>query len=404
MLRLSLIGLILASLLLTAACTGDNNPFDGLTRRPEAQPTPAATAPAQPTLPAPPASPAATVPGAAASPAATAPAAAASPAAGGNQAGQGGAAFATDYERTIVDVVERTMPIVVGIGVEGQAGSGLGSGFIVDANGLIVTNAHVVRGAQRVAVALGDGRSFAGTVVARDDQNDLALVKIDAQNLPVAELGDSSALRSGQVAIAIGNPLGYARTVTVGVVSATGRTLSETPGNQPIQDLIQTSAQINPGNSGGPLLDSFGRVIGVNTLGAADPSLGGRAEGIGFAISVNTVKRFLAEAQSQGGTATAQRGEAWIGVTVANLDPVMARRFGLPVQRGLIVTDVLSFGPADQAGLERGDIITRVDGRPIATADDLRTVLQDKRAGDRVQVSYFRQGQGEQTATVTIGG
>src|SRR6202795_845612 len=221
-----------------------------------------------------------------------------------------------------------------------------GSGVIVDARGYILTNAHVVESAAEIEVRLSDDRKFAATLVGRDPKTDLAVVKIDpgAGALPSAELGDSDKLRIGQWAIAIGNPFGLDRTVTVGIISATGRTRV---GVATYEAFIQTDASINPGNSGGPLLNLDGRVVGINT------AIVSTGQGIGFSIPINMAKDIMAQLMAKGRVV---RG--WLGIAIQDLTPELAAGFGVKPGSGVLVSDVMKDSPAEAGGLKSGDIIT----------------------------------------------
>jgi serine protease Do len=235
-----------------------------------------------------------------------------------------------------------------------------GSGVIVDARGYILTNAHVVEGAAEIEVRLSDDRTFAATLVGRDPKTDLAVVRIDpgAAGLPVAQLGDSDKLRTGQWAIAIGNPFGLDRTVTVGIISATGRTRV---GVATYEAFIQTDASINPGNSGGPLLNLDGRVIGINT------AIVSSGQGIGFAIPINMAREVMTQLIAKGRVV---RG--WLGVAIQDLTDDLAEGFGVSRKGGVLVADVLKDGPAEAAGMRPGDIIVELGGAPIKEVTDLQ--------------------------------
>lgn len=266
---------------------------------------------------------------------------------------------------------------------------GQGSGFIIDRSGNILTNAHVVNGADRVVVTLKDGRSFEAVVEGVDEVTDLAVVKIDDNDdiLPVASLGDSDQVEVGDWAIAVGNPLGLDNTVTLGIVSTLKRSSSAVgiPGKR--LEFIQTDAAINPGNSGGPLVNQYGDVIGINTAIRAD------AMGIGFAIPINKAKEIKD---------SLARGESivhpYIGVQIANLTPEMARRnnadinssFYLPEINGVVVIRVMEDTPAARAGLRRGDVVVEVNGTPIASADDLQLKVENTRVGDTLELQVRR--------------
>lgn len=265
----------------------------------------------------------------------------------------------------------------------------LGSGFIISADGYILTNDHVVDGADEIQVRLADGRSFTGTVKGLDPKLDLALIKIDVggEKLPVARLGSSDGLRVGEWVMAIGNPFGLEQTVTVGIVSAKGRVI----GAGPYDDFIQTDASINPGNSGGPLFNLRGEVVGINTAIVA----GG--QGIGFAIPVDAAKVVLPQLRETGRVV---RG--WIGVGVQEVTEELARSFGLQEARGALVTDVVADSPAAKAGLQRGDVILAVNGKPLQRLDDLPRQIAALPVGQNARLSVFRGGRA-QNLSVTIG-
>ncbi len=306
---------------------------------------------------------------------------------------------ATDLEQAVIAAVERTTPSVVSIGTDQ---GGLGSGVIVSQDGQILTNAHVVAGSRLLAVGLPDGRTFRGRVIAADELVDLALVKIDAQGLPAATLGDSDQLKPGQFVIAIGNPLGYYRTVTFGVISATNRNVRGGPGGRGLENMIQTSAPINPGNSGGPLVNLRGEVVGINTAAAIDPTLGEKAEGIAFAIPVNTAKQRLQQWTRAATGAPTGPAQPFLGVTLGEtIDPFLARVYGIPT--GVPVVSVVPGGPADQAGIRPGDIIIQAEGQRVETASQLVEVIRSKRPGDKLELRVWRRGQ-ELTVTATLGG
>jgi S1-C subfamily serine protease len=265
-----------------------------------------------------------------------------------------------------------------------QAPVGVGSGFVFDANGWILTNNHVVDGATNLTVQLADGRSFPAKVYGSDTLTDLAIVKIDATGLPAATLGDSSTLRVGQLAIAVGDPLGeYPGTVTTGVVSGLGRSISDATTN--LDNLIQTDAAINPGNSGGPLVDETGAVIGIDT------AIAGSSEGIGFAIPVNLAKPLMQQA-----LAGQQLSRPWLGVRYQPLDAGVATRNGLSVTAGAWITSggsgsaVESGSPADAAGLKEGDIITAVNGTKIDTNHPLIELIASHAPGDTITLTVRR--------------
>ena len=260
--------------------------------------------------------------------------------------------------------------------------AGLGSGFIVSADGLILTNAHVVEKADRVDVGLSEGRIVTAKVIGVDPRIDIAVLRIPERSLPVVSFGDSDRLQAGQQAIAIGNPLGFEHTVTVGVVSALNRVIPG--GGTPLRDLIQTDAAINPGNSGGPLLDSCGRVIGVNS--AVVESEAGQG-GLGFAIPINTARRAVKDISSIGRVVV-----PWIGIAYSEVDDQVARAFDLPVNRGLLVGSVAPGSPADKAGLERGDIIVAMDGKPLTDSGKLQEFIRQAKVGAELTLTFVRDG------------
>ena len=297
------------------------------------------------------------------------------------------------YSDAVMRAVETLGPAVVQIDVSGGRarrddstqqqpgrGSGLASGLILRADGKIVTNAHVLRGARRIRVGLHDGRVFSGRVVERDRRNDLALVSIEAESLPVATLGDSDALRVGQLVIAIGNPLGLRWTATAGVVSAIGRSLRAGTG-WVLQNLIQTDASINPGNSGGPLADSHGRVIGINTA-----VLHG-AQGIGFAIPSRAVAELVEDVLVHG-----RKPGSWLGIGghPTRIEPADAARFSLPQPIGLLILDVVSGSPAAASGLRPMDVLCAFNGQPVAGLSSLLRMLRGRSPGDEVVLTILR--------------
>ncbi len=275
---------------------------------------------------------------------------------------------------------------------------GQGSGFIIDSDGIVLTNAHVVSGADRVEVTLKDGRSFEGKVLGTDQVTDLAVVKINdpQKNLPIAPLGDSNQVQVGDWAIAVGNPLGLDNTVTLGIISTLNRPSSEVGIPDKRVDFIQTDAAINPGNSGGPLLNDRGEVIGINTAIRAN------AMGIGFAIPINKAKSI----QSQ-----LIKGEKiahpYIGVQIVSLTPQLARENNsdpnapliLPEIEGVLVVKVIPNTPAAEAGLRRGDVIVEIDGVPLKTADQLQRMVDQSGLGTSLGVKVQR---GNQTRQIRV--
>lgn len=307
-----------------------------------------------------------------------------------------GRTFQTD---TIANIAEWAIPAVVNIdtvtrernpfaGVFGSpfyTEKGVGSGFIVDPNGLIVTNEHVISGAQSLTVTLTNGRRFTGRVVGQDPVSDIALVKIQAANLPTLKLGDSDRMRVGEWVVAIGSPLGLQKTVTTGIISAMQREIAL---NERV-NYIQTDAPINPGNSGGPLLNISGEVIGVNNAVAA------QAQGIGFAIPSTLVRNIVNQLQTHG-----RVERPWMGVALQELTPAMAAELGKS-SSGVLVAGVTPNGPAAQAGIRDGDVITRVDDVAVSSPGQLVRYLSSKKVGAVVRITYLRDGR-TRTANVVL--
>ena len=287
---------------------------------------------------------------------------------------------------------------------------GAGSGFVIDPRGYIMTNFHVVEGAQAISVTLGDRSHYDAKFIGADERNDIALVKIDPKDrkLPALTMGDSDSLLVGQHVLAIGNPFGFQSTLTTGVVSALGRTV-QTSQTTVIDGAIQTDAAINQGNSGGPLLNSHGEVIGINSA-IYTPS--GTTAGIGFAIPISTARQIAQDLISEG-----RVRRATMQVEARVISPPVAEALKLPVQEGLLIERVTPGGAAERAGLRGGnreailgmrrvllggDVLTAIDGRPITGQMDLNLALNRKRPGDTVKVEYYRGGQKMETQ-VTLG-
>ncbi|MCC7211348.1 MAG: DegQ family serine endoprotease [Candidatus Brocadia sp.] len=269
---------------------------------------------------------------------------------------------------------------------------GLGSGVIIDSEkGYIITNNHVVEDADELKINLGDKREFDGKVVGTDPQTDVAVIKIDGKNLPSAKLGDSDTIRAGQWAIAIGNPFGLSQTVSIGVISATGRA---NVGVAAYEDMIQTDAAINPGNSGGPLVNIKGEIVGINT---AIFTRSGGYQGIGFAIPINMVKIIMKDLVEKG---KVTRG--WLGVVIQDIDPALAKSFNVTVTEGVLVSDIQDGSPAKEAGFERGDIVIEYDGKSIRDVNHLRNTVAQTEVNKKVKVKVLRDGK-EKDLTVKIG-
>jgi len=256
----------------------------------------------------------------------------------------------------------------------------MGSGFIINAAGYIVTNNHVVEGATDIRVKMADGRDMAAKVVGRDPKTDLALIKVEASGLPVIPLGDSTKLQVGEPVMAIGNPFGLEQTVTTGIVSATGRVI----GQGPYDDFIQTDASINPGNSGGPLINGQGQAVGIN---AAIFSQSGGSVGIGFAIPIDQAKSVVTQLAGSG---KVTRG--WLGVTIQPLTAELARGFNVTEGTGALVAGVQDKSPAARAGIKAGDIITQYDGQKVSKSADLPKLVAVTPVGRQVPVTVVREG------------
>ncbi len=296
------------------------------------------------------------------------------------------AALLNSYSRSVSDVVESVGPSVVRLDIRHADGrrAGSGSGVIVSPDGLILTNSHVVQGTKRAEVTTLDGRSLAARVLGDDPDTDLALLRVDDNaTLPSARLGDSKQLKRGEIAIAIGNPLGFDASVTAGVVSALGRSLRSKSGRL-IDDVIQTDAALNPGNSGGPLVSSRGEVIGINTAMIAG------AQGICFAVAANTARFVLGEIIRHGRVRRAYLG---IGAGTIALPRRIALRHGLTEATGATLTAVEAGGPADEAGLLTGDILIAVDGASVTGADDLVRLLDAEKIGRTIPLDVLRRSE-----------
>jgi serine protease Do len=299
-----------------------------------------------------------------------------------------------DESSAVIDAADQVAPAVVTIlrTSEGFFGGseGSGSGFIYDEDGFILTNRHVVEDAENLLVVLNDGRQFEGSVYGIDTLTDLAIVTIEAADLPAAPIGSSANLEPGQLAIAIGNPLGnYENTVTTGVVSGLGREIRATDASQTtseqLRNLIQTDAAINPGNSGGPLVNSGGQVIGVNTAVSTD------AQGIGFSIPIDVAKPIMEQAVEG-----AEIARPWIGIYYVAINPALAEAEGLPVDYGALIgtegaqPPVIAGSPAEAAGLQDGDIIVAINGEEIGPGADLSMLLVTFAPGDTITLRVLR--------------
>ncbi len=290
-----------------------------------------------------------------------------------------------DYSRTVSGVVERVGPTVVRVDVRKQGRSaGSGSGVIISSDGLALTNSHVVQGSRTVNLITLEGRDLQARVLGDDPDTDLALLRVEADvSLPAARLGDSSKLRRGQIAIAIGNPLGFDATVTAGVVSALGRSLQSRTGRM-IEDVVQTDAPLNPGNSGGPLVSSAGDVIGINTAVIMG------AQGICFAVASNTASFVAGEIARHGRVRRAYIG---VGAATTAIPRRIALRLGLDQATGARLLTVDQAGPAAQAGLLTGDLVIALDSKPVTGVSDLLRVLDADKIDRTVSVDLLRRSE-----------
>jgi S1-C subfamily serine protease len=290
-----------------------------------------------------------------------------------------------------------------------QQGQATGSGFVLNADGDVATNAHVVRGARNVQVRFGQSQNVPAKIVGSDLSTDLAVIKVDPSkvHLTPVPLGDSSKVEVGDPVVAIGNPLGFENTVTTGIVSALGRNI-QAPNEFTISHAIQTDAAINPGNSGGPLIDSNGRVIGINSQIATSGGSKGNV-GIGFAIPIDLAKQVIPKLIKNG-----KVEHAYIGVTTTEVTPAIAKALKLPVSSGALVESVAPGSPAADAGIKSGsqtvqgqlvsggDLIVGIDGHQVRTPDDITAAIADNKPGDRVAVDVYR-GTAKRSVTVTLG-
>jgi serine protease Do len=293
-------------------------------------------------------------------------------------------------EDLLVSAVERVSKSVVNIAsvrrLHDQMFSifpveGVGSGVVINENGYILTNNHVIDDADRLKVTLSDGKVLRGKVVGSDETTDLAVLKVESeQSLPAAQLGSSDNLKAGQIVIAIGNPFGLTGgpAVSAGIVSSLNRSIQTRTG---VLELIQTDAAINPGNSGGPLVDTKGEVIAINTANMP------YAQGIGFAVPINIAKSILKELIEKGKVT-----RPWIGVASIKVTPQLARYYGLPVTDGALVARVEPYSPADDAGLRKGDIIEEIDGNLIKDPSEIATYVRKKQINDQLRVTINRYG------------
>ena len=292
-------------------------------------------------------------------------------------------------EKDVIEAVRRVSPAVVSVTTlrilrenmfESIPVRGMGSGIIFDSNGGILTNHHIVEDAERVRVVTADGKKFEGEVLGSDPMSDIAVVRVDAEGLPAAKLGDSDSLVPGQIAIAIGNPFGFflpGPTVTMGVVSGLKRHMHLE--NHMYEDLIQTDASINPGNSGGPLLDSSGLVIGVNTANIPF------AQGIGFAIPINSARKIAKEIIEHGRVI-----RPYLGISGLTLNRKIAESYEIPTDNGVLIVQVGRGSPAHRSGVSAGDVIVEADNAPLKEWEDLQHVIKSKKVGDQIELTIHR--------------
>ena len=290
---------------------------------------------------------------------------------------------------SVADVVANVKPCVVAISTETTARDvfnrawtqqGAGSGWIITEDGYIVTNNHVVEDASSVMVTLDDGRSFEAEGVYTDELTDLAVVKIGAKGLPVAHIGDASALRIGDPLVAIGNSLGMGISATAGIVSAVGVSLVSSPG-QTLLELVQTDAAINPGNSGGPLVNASGQVVGINSIKIAQIGV----EGMGYSITIDQALPVIQDLIAHGRVV-----RAWLGVGLLTVNPVVSARYGLTVETGVMVTEVVAGSPADEAGLQAGDVIAVFGARNMTSTHDFIRAISGLSIGNQVEIVFWR--------------
>lgn len=288
-----------------------------------------------------------------------------------------------------VSVVAKVKPSVVAIATEMVTvdifnrpitREGAGSGWILDSDGIIVTNNHVIAGASRITVTMEGDRTFTASVIGADALTDLAVLKIDAANLPAVVLGDSSNLKIGEWVLTIGNALGMGITAKEGIISRLGVSIPVYAG-QTLYDLIETSAPINPGNSGGPLVNMAGEVLGITSAKLSDVSV----EGLGYAISITSAKPIIERLVQKGYVV-----RPWLGVSLSTLTQFLVMRYNLAIDKGVLITDVVAGSPADRAGLVIGDVIVSARGKEVATAQDLVLTIHANEIGQPLEITFYR--------------
>ncbi len=278
---------------------------------------------------------------------------------------------------------------------------GKGSGVIISPDGYVVTNNHVVEGAQIIRVTLPNGRQFDGRVIGADRSADLAVVKIDGVNLPYAALGDSGKLKVGEYVIAIGYPLGIGTTVTHGIVSATDRKNLEISEGRVLREAIQTDAPINKGNSGGALANTHGELVGINTAIASEG--GGGSIGIGFSIPINSAREIVKRIIASGRSVTDAPGEPWLGIMSVPLEPDYAAQLSLPAGQGVVLQTVIPLTAAAKSGLNAGDVLFSVNGKPIMNPEEVRNLIRKHNVGDQVTLGVIRADGSRQQLKVRLG-
>jgi S1-C subfamily serine protease len=323
-----------------------------------------------------------------------------------SSSGSAGTGSATALQSSVESVIQAVEPSVVEITSSGGSGEAIGSGDILTTSGYVVTNDHVVAGFSNFTVTLSNGTNETATLVGQDAQDDLAVLKISASNLKPISLADSSKVPVGAFVVAVGNPLGLAQSATFGIVSALNRSASEAPSGPATEltGLIQTSAQLNPGNSGGALVNLSGQLIGIPTLGATNSETGTSADGIGYAIPSDRVA-YVANQLIKNGQVTST-GQGFLGIQAQDVSAQVASAHGLSVQSGVLIggftNDTAGQSPAQQAGLQTGDVIIAVKGQSISNSQDLASALLSQSPGSKVSVTVVR-GTSQHTYTVTLG-